>query len=205
MNNILEQIDIYKEKILQFQYEISNEIEHQLTKGELREKYIRDLIEKDVPNVKTYSGIIAYANNQSPQTDLIVLENCSILNNVNVFNVDNVRNIFEIKSKMKLEHVRKINNTLKALKSSNSNIKGGIICYELDCKEQNLLKKFGLIFDKDIQSYIINEDAISEFDSIDYIVSFDKNNEFILSRDISGRFMLDKKIPIISKFLMIFN
>lgn len=136
---------------------------------------------------------------------MIVLENCSILNNINVFDVDNVRNIFEIKSKMKLERVRKINNTLKALKSSNSNIKGGIIYYELDCKEQNLLKKFGFIFDKDIQSYIINEDAISEFDSIDYIVSFDKNNEFVLSRDISGKFMLDKKISIISKFLMIFN
>lgn len=205
MNNILEQIDIYKEKILQSQYEISNVIEHQLTKGELREKYIRDLIEKDVPNVKTYSGIIAYENNQSPQTDLIVLENVSILNNVNVFDVDDVRNIFEIKSKMTLKHVRKINNTLKALKDCNSNIKGGIICYELDCKEKNLLKKFGFIFDKEIQSYIINENDISVFDSIDYIVSFDKNNEFILSRDIGGRFVLDKKIPIISHFLMIFR
>ena len=57
MDNILEQIDLYKEKILQYHYEISSIIEHNPTKGFLREQYIKDLIEKDMPNTKTYSGI----------------------------------------------------------------------------------------------------------------------------------------------------
>ncbi|MBF0988381.1 MAG: hypothetical protein HXK68_01630 [Clostridiales bacterium] len=205
MDNILEQIDLYKEKVLQYHYEVSSIIEHNLTKGLLREQYIKDLIEKDMPNTKTYSGIIVYNNKQSPQTDLITLnDNCN-LNNINIFDINNVKNIFEIKSKMQTKHIKTINNTLKELKFTNPNIKGGIICYKLDCNESNLLKKFGFTFDKDIKSYINNEKDFYEFSSIDYIISFDSDNEFILSRDISNRFVLDKKKPIISKFLMIFK
>ena len=107
--------------------------------------------------------------------------------------------------KIKKEHIIKINNTLKNLKKENPKIKGGIICYKVDCTEQYILKDFGYQYDKELKSYSKNNIHKCTYDSIDYIVSFDQEKEFILSKDISNKYILDKKVPIISKFLMIFS
>ncbi len=205
MGNILEEIDLYKEKILQYQYEVSEGITHQLTKGEIRERFIMNLIKESVPGIKTLNGIIASNSNQSPQIDLIIPNTRAILNDVGIIDIRDVKNVFEIKSRMKKEHIIKINNTLKNLKKENPKIKGGIICYKVDCTEQYILKDFGYQYDKELKSYSKNNIHKCTYDSIDYIVSFDQEKEFILSKDISNKYILDKKVPIISKFLMIFS
>lgn len=91
------------------------------------------------------------------------------------------------------------------LKGKNKNIKGGIICYKIKCLEKNLLKKFGYCYDDEMQCYQKKEKFLSEFNNVDYIISFDPEKEFILSKDILGDFTLNKKIPIIKEFLRIFK
>ena len=94
MGNILEEIDLYKEKILQYQYEVSEGITHQLTKGEIRERFIMNLIKESVPGIKTLNGIIASNSNQSPQIDLIIPNTRAILNDVGIIDIRDVKNVF---------------------------------------------------------------------------------------------------------------
>ena len=208
MKNIEEEIYRYKEKVLQIQFELSEEISHAPTKGEIREDFIKKTIKNSIDRIRTLKGIITMDEYQSPQTDLIVPLKNAIINQMesNCFiNVNDVKFVFEIKSRLTITHIKKINNTLKTLKHINKNIKGGIICYKINCLEKNVLKNFGYIYDEEIDGYQKDEDFISKYNDIDYIISFDPEKEFILSRDILGDFVLNNKKPILKDFLMIFN
>ena len=123
-----------------------------------------------------------------------------------IIDVNDVKFMFEIKSNLTINHIKKMNKTLKIIKEKNANIKGGIICYKIDCLEKNILKKFGYYYDDELDFYAKqSDDFILEFENIDYIISFDPNKEFILSKNITGDFVLNKKVPIIKDFLRIFK
>lgn len=105
-----------------------------------------------------------------------------------------------------MEHIKKLNETLNNLKKENPSIKGGIICYKIECLEKYILKHFGYHYDNELESFQKNEGNIEyKYPDIDYIISFDEDKEFILSKDILGDFVLNKKVPILNNFLMIFN
>lgn len=209
MGNILDEIELYQEKVLQMQYDISECITHALTKGEIREDFIKKVIKENIQNVITLKGIVVSNGFQSPQIDLIIPKRNAILNQLgeqNIINVNDVKYIFEIKSKLKMEHIKKLNETVNNLKKENPNIKGGIICYKIECLEKYILKHFGYYYDNDLESFQKNEGNVEyKYSDIDYIISFDEEKEFILSKDILGDFVLNKKVPILNNFLMIFN
>lgn len=209
MGNILDEIELYQEKVLQMQYDISECITHALTKGEIREDFIKKVIKENIQNVITLKGIVVSNGFQSPQIDLIIPKRNAILNQLgeqNIINVNDVKYIFEIKSKLKMEHIKKLNETVNNLKKENPNIKGGIICYKIECLEKYILKHFGYYYDNDLESFQKNEGNIEyKYSDIDYIISFDEEKEFILSKNILGDFILNKKVPILNNFLMIFN
>jgi len=209
LGNILDEIELYQEKVLQMQYDISECITHALTKGEIREDFIKKVIKENIQNVITLKGIVVSNGFQSPQIDLIIPKRNAILNQLgeqNIINVNDVKYIFEIKSKLKMEHIKKLNETVNNLKKENPNIKGGIICYKIECLEKYILKHFGYYYDNDLESFQKNEGNIEyKYSDIDYIISFDEEKEFILSKDILGDFILNKKVPILNNFLMIFN
>ena len=191
------------------QYDISECITHALTKGEIREDFIKKVIKENIQNVITLKGIVVSNGFQSPQIDLIIPRRNAILNQLgeqNIINVNDVKYIFEIKSNLKMEHIKKLNETVNNLKKENPNIKGGIICYKIECLEKYILKHFGYYYDNDLESFQKNEGNIKyKYADIDYIISFDEEKEFILSKDILGDFILNKKVPILNNFLMIFN
>lgn len=58
MGNILDEIELYQEKVLQMQYHISECITHALTKGEIREDFIKKVIKENIQNVITLKGIV---------------------------------------------------------------------------------------------------------------------------------------------------
>lgn len=209
MSNIEEEINNYKEKVLQMQFEISELITHSLTKGEVREDFIKKTIKNNIIDIQLLKGIVIAEEYQSPQTDLIIPLKSAILNKMGehcIIDVNDVKFMFEIKSNLTINHIKKMNKTLKIIKEKNANIKGGIICYKIDCLEKNILKKFGYYYDDELDFYAKqSDDFILEFENIDYIISFDPNKEFILSKNITGDFVLNKKVPIIKDFLRIFK
>lgn len=206
MNNIEEEINVYKERLLQMQFEISELISHELTKGEVREDFIKKTIKENINDIQLLKGIVTSEKYQSPQIDLIIPLKNAVLNRMGdhcIIDVNDVKFIFEIKSNLKIKHIDKIENILKIVKCKNVNIKGGIICYKVDCTEKYLLKKFGYNYDKELDCYYRSSDCL--YNNIDYIISFDPNKEFILVKNILGDFSLNKKIPIIKDFFRIFN
>lgn len=53
-----EQINIYLQKILSAQYEVSRDISHRVTKGDLREEFIKWIISGEYPNHILKRGIV---------------------------------------------------------------------------------------------------------------------------------------------------
>lgn len=55
---IRDEVDLYIQEVLKMQYMVSNNISHRLTKGELREKFIRRVVQDEFPNLLLKSGIL---------------------------------------------------------------------------------------------------------------------------------------------------
>ena len=69
---LLDKFDEYFQKLLIAQYDISEIIEHKLTRGQMREDFLKRVITDQFPNLSITSGVITDNRTQSPQTDIII-------------------------------------------------------------------------------------------------------------------------------------
>ena len=76
---IVDELNFYDEKMLRLQYEISECFSHQLTKGEIREEFIKEYIKNKTGNDKILKGAIYKGVKESTQLDMIICNNNIIL------------------------------------------------------------------------------------------------------------------------------
>lgn len=206
--NIIDEIYLYEESMLKIQYNISENISHALTKGEVREDYIKDFITRKLPNTNIYKGIIINEDKQSGQLDFIVPKSNAVVNKIgshSMLEASECRIVFEIKSTIKMEYIYELNNTARKIKEMNEKIKIGIIGYKLDMEEKTILRKFGYIYDKEIDGYMYDKYKIdNKITLIDYIISIDENSEFLIIKNLDEYVFL-KERPIIKYFINILN
>ena len=62
MDSVRTQIDTYLQEMLKMQFRVSDIIEHKVTKGELREKFIHQMVLSQFPNIIVKSGILCSGN-----------------------------------------------------------------------------------------------------------------------------------------------
>ena len=74
MANLRNEIDSYLQNLLALQFKASSGISHNLTKGELREKFVKQVVNSQYPNVQLKSGILTHDDWQSSQGDFIWLK-----------------------------------------------------------------------------------------------------------------------------------
>ena len=77
---IVDELNFYDEKMLRLQYEISECFSHQLTKGEIREEFIKEYIKNKTGNDKILKGAIYKGVKESTQLDMIICNNNVIYN-----------------------------------------------------------------------------------------------------------------------------
>jgi hypothetical protein len=97
-----------KVRVLTKQFYESKILKHNPTIGNLREEYIRGILEKLIPqNFKVGSGFVVHSHNNkiSPQIDLVVADKSkspdfNLSQNIELFPIETVYTIIEIKSEL---------------------------------------------------------------------------------------------------------
>lgn len=215
------QINAYLQNLLSAQYDVSKDISHALTKGELREKFMKRLINDQFPNHLLKRGIIVCDEWQSPQTDLIWLRNNARAGDLNIYNIHSVNLIMEVKSNLAASELSDLNENAGVLKghcAENENIRVGMFCYSSQAHKETVIKKFGFSYDRTLQSFNEYNQRLDLFPNIDFLLSLDIYNDnepyFIIrgnARQDEGddhpirKNLLYLQNPVIDKFLLMFQ
>ena len=88
---------------------VSNNISHRLTKGELREKFIRRVVQDEFPNLLLKSGILCEGTWQSTQGDFLWLRDGARIGNLDLYDLKDCLMFMEIKSQATAKELRAIN------------------------------------------------------------------------------------------------
>lgn len=208
----------YLEKLLLLQFEASEIFEHKLTKGEVREDFIKQIIKSLYEGIKLYKGCIICEDYQSSQLDIIAVNSqnnprIATLGNSSLINIKDAKIIVEVKSRAKTSEVRDLDELAERIKglTDYNRTKIGMFMYDYEISKINMLKKFGYKYDSDLDTY--TDELTVDYPNIDFIVSLDINmdsddNEksfFIIKDDISNRFVLYKKPPMSKYFFDLFG
>lgn len=213
--SIREEIDLYLQDILKMQYMVSDNISHRLTKGELREKFIRRLVQDEFPSLMLKSGILCSDTWQSTQGDFLWLKDGARVGNLNLYDLDDCRMFMEIKSSATAAELRAIDETASNLKqryAGESPIKVGMFCYSTRANEKTVLRKFGFTYDREIEGYNAYDQSKDTMRHVDFLFSLnisDNQDEltspYLVVRDYSGSCILYKDNPVIRYFLNYFR
>ena len=195
-----DELNFYDEKMLRLQYEISECFSHQLTKGEIREEFIKEYIKNKTGNDKILKGAIYKGIKESTQLDIIICNNNVIYNKCGshyLIDAEDCKIVFEIKSKLNNEYLKKLSKVSKNIKMMNSKIKVGMFAYCLGQGHKSILEKFGYKYDQKLEMYEYDtKNILREYKYIDYVVCIDENYEFVIINE-NGKFVLYTDIPII--------
>lgn len=201
--NMFDRYNEYTQNLLSAQYDVSEIIEHLLIRGEVREDFLIDIIQKRFDNSLTIKkGIVTDGNRQSNQADILLCKDrrqiYTLGNQVSV-NADDCLMVLEVKSNATGRDFKKFDQDAKLAKSLCSNNSEpplcGLFCYRFDLKKKTLLKRFGYRYDEfmDIADY--DETLSILYSNIDFVLSIEPDNlEYgVLNRQLYIRKELGKE------------
>jgi hypothetical protein len=216
-----EQIDIYLQNVLTAQYEVSNDINHELTKGELREEFVKWIVSGEYPNLILKSGIVVCDEWQSSQNDFLWLKNNARVGHLNVYDVNDISLVMEIKSNVQASEIAALNMNASLLKErceDKEHLRIGMFCYGSHAKKQTVINKFGFQYEKDIDAYKQYKYECDLYHNIDFFFSLDidgENSPYFVFRgnerkDEGDKYSTKKNLlylhnPVIDSFLMLFK
>lgn len=189
----------YLQELLLLQFQVSEDLDHNLSKGEIREDFLKDIIVKQFKNIICHKGIIIDDGFQSGQMDLIITsKKCSNINlgTHSMVYIDDVDMIVEIKSKGTKRYLDELEIEAKKIKER-IDIKNkyngdivlkypiiGMFAYKFDSSKETLLKKFGYT----MKDEVYEKRGKKSYSYIDFVLvlNFEENEEddLFLRRDI---------------------
>lgn len=207
-----EQIDLYYQNLLVLQFQASDDISHNPTKGTMREEFIKGMIESNFPNIKLGKGILTKASWESTQIDLFKIKPNARIDKIggqNITELDDCMLIMEIKSDATSDDIIAFNDISKTIKSFIPEILCGMFCYNISLKSENLLKRFGFKYEKPpLDFYIPGKNPIV-YSNIDFIFTLEAKKEsespYLVVKDIERKYTVVKNNPVIKNFLNIFK
>lgn len=205
--NTFAQFNQYTENLLLAQYDVSEIIEHQLIKGEVREDFLIHSLQYRFDNgLKIYKGFISSGEEQSGQIDIMLCKtNCQIyrLGTQVMIPPEDCKMLLEVKSNASGTDIREFNEKVARIKSfqASSYPLSGIFCYRIDLTKKNLLRRFGYNYDRHTEAFVNDPTIELVYPHIDFLVSLDRNNEenrLFLRKDTStNRYVLTYEYPTI--------
>lgn len=197
--------------MLSAQYEVSSQIKHRPTKGELREEFIKRVVCDEFKGRCFYKGILEIENWQSPEIDFIWLKDNVRTGGFHVFDGNDCKLFMEIKSTAKKEEIVYLNHysgEIK-LKCRNNQVKTGVFCYCTQTDRKAVLKDFGFSYDRGLKAYKAYNKARDIFPNVDFLFGLDLQSEsrqpYFVVRDYYGDNTLFLKEPVIDYFLDLFK
>lgn len=180
---LFDKFDEYYQKLLIAQHDISEMIDHKLTRGQMREDFLRQIILSQFPGLSVISGMITDARTQSPQVDLIVTRHhCRFrqLWGYNIVDIEDVEMVIEVKSNATGTDLKKTNTDfwkIKALSLMKSPL-CGIFCYRMDLQHQTLMKRFGYSWNSEYLAFESFDTALVQYPNIDFLICIEADEEY---------------------------
>lgn len=189
-----EQYHHYSQNLLLAQHEVSEIIKHSLTRGEVREDFIIEYLNKSIQNCKEYlkRGFINLGeDSQSGQADILLVKRFAEIidlgnrGNVIVNPVDCLM-VIEVKSTLTGIYLNDFNTEAKRIKDANPNIVCGMFAYKADLEKKTIMNRCGYDYDSETKTYFDSEQEPlpTWYPYIDFILLLDKLEENIEEEDL---------------------
>ena len=179
-----EQYHHYSQNLLLAQHEVSEIIKHNLTRGEVREDFIIQYLNKSIQNCEAYlkRGFINLGEEeQSGQADILLVKNFAELidlgNRGNVIvNPEDCLMMVEVKSTLTGTYLNELNVEAQRIKAANPDIVCGMFAYKSELEKKTIMKRCGYDFDSDTKTYFdsVKEPSPIFYPYIDFILLLDK-------------------------------
>lgn len=172
---MFDKYDEYQEKLLQAQFNISEIIDHKLTRGEIREDFLKELLKSRVPFEVIRKGIVCNDTAQSGQCDILFQAKDSQHRNLGyhaLVDIEDCKLVLEVKSDATGGNLKDFNTKAGVIKSLGRNKPlCGIFCYRISLLERTILERFGYKYNPSIDSSVWNEKLNLIYPNIDFVVA----------------------------------
>lgn len=209
----------YYEDLLRAQYRVSDSLvrDQHLSCGVIREEFLREILIKKRPSIKITKGFLRKGSNRSGECDQIFHHQDAPIDTIGgqlFIKSEYCKLALEIKSNATGNEIKKTNKnfgTIKGLDPDNQP-RCGLFCYNTALTKETVLKRFGFIYDKELESWIDNPVLSIEYPHIDFIICIaclEEDEEctekqfFLIKDEVTGRFNLELEYPIIKNFFAI--
>ena len=177
--------DEYYQKLLNAQYDISEMVDHKLTRWQMREDFLKQIIVSQFPGLSIISGIITDDTTQSPQTDLIITKaSCRFrqLGAYNIVDIGDVDMVLEVKSNATGADFKKSNSDFKKIKALATEKVPlcWMFCYRVDLQYKTLINRFGYKWNSSISGFDPYDLWLIQYPNIDFLICIQE------AEDISG-------------------
>ena len=205
------QIDTYNEKMLKLQFEASEGIEHKLTKGELREQFLKKFFREELTTLEIRDGILAQGDWQSSQADFLVLKKDARVGNMSVYDASDCQLFMEVKSRAVASELILLDKHAKELKDKNEDIIVGMFSYASRAKRKTIISSFGFPYDKDMDLFDEYDESGDKYPSIDFYYNLNADYEgdgeyaYCIIKNTDGQKTLFLKTPVIGDLVNIFK
>lgn len=208
----------YLDDLLSLQSTAADRHNHKGGLGAVRENFLRQILDERIDNINIHTGEITSATRDLGQHDIVIRRsgtvNTELGGNVRLPATD-CSAVIEIKSNAKGAEITKFDEKAKLIKEDNSQTICGMVCYKIRCKKDTVLKRFGFVFDPDIEGFIKSEisPAANEYSGLDFILCLDDEEENTKGHSYTKAFFINKsteyelflKPPFTKYFLMELN
>jgi len=202
---IFDEFDQYSQNLLLAQYDIAEIIQHELTKGEVREDFLIHILRSRFePFPVFHKGTVSDGNHQAGQIDLMLCRpNCQIvrLGNQAILRPEDCLCLIEVKGNATGNDIRTFDERVQLIKQMQADCYPlcGIFCYKVELQEKTIMNRFGFDLNAETQVYYKDENEPREiaYPNIDFFVSLDERCHILLRKNIDGRFIRILDYPVL--------
>jgi len=211
----------YCENLLNAQYGVSEVIEHKLTRGEIREDFLCDVIRDgfvDPPNLQR--GIVAINGSRvHRQIDLMLCREAARRapirsSRFSMIEAQDIKLIIEVKSNATFTDIKNFNQLARQVKNIGlpHPPQCGMFCYNLRPKMDTVFRRFGFSFDQDSVQFADDTDRPTIYPHLDFLISIDTKEHLptgltsqytIIKNNDTGRYYRSTQFPTIKNLFTI--
>lgn len=186
--------DEYQEQLLQAQFNISEIIDHKLTRGEIREDFLKKLLSDRIGLNVVRNGFVCNNTKQSSQCDIILQSHGTQIRSLGAHSLVDIEDcglVMEVKSNATSKDFRKFNSTAGEIKTYGLNTPlCGVFCYRISVSKNSIVKQFGYNYDETIDSYLPDLFLPLSYPNIDFVLSIHASTD-------------DNGVSVIQKFFIV--
>lgn len=180
---MIREINTYYQKLLNAQYDVAEVIEHLLSRGEIREDFLKDIVKKRKDNLKIEKGFLCdRKGRQSSQCDVLIAKNHIAIERLGshcVMQLQDCNIILEIKSNATGNDLKECEEKALKINGLDSDIFPlyGLFCYKYELSKNNLLRRFGYKYDKETKEFFKDETEPLKYPHIDFLLAISVEEE----------------------------